>query len=158
MTGRDTIKTRGLYRDAEEFRSIAKPFILTNHLPQCSNDSSVWRRMIIIYFKAEFVDNPTESHHRKLDLYKHKLISTKEFKSAFLKWLVIGSQRWYHQGKINIPNEVKMYIDEYRQENNPIQQFIDDCCNINNKQVKTKSMNLYNMFKVGKSSLRRIDI
>ena len=142
------IKTRQLYQQAQSFLPILKPYILTNHLPQCSNDPAMLRRIIIINFMAEFVDEPTKEHQRKINSELYKSISTDKFKSSLLKWLVIGSKRWFTRGKLIIPNKVKDYIKEYKNDNDVIGKFVNECCDINDTIIRTRSTFLYNRYKI----------
>lgn len=59
FTGGDKIKCRPLYKSGIEFTPHFKPFVLTNHKPDCSTDEALWRRLIMVPFDCKYVDNST---------------------------------------------------------------------------------------------------
>ena len=46
---------------------------------------------------------------------------------AILVWAVQGCLAWQQDG-LQIPERVRAYTEEYRQENDPLAEFFDECC------------------------------
>jgi putative DNA primase/helicase len=78
LTGGDQIKARELYQQQIQFENKAKTFICSNYKPNShTNNKAWWRRVIMIPYNCRFVENPTKSHERKIDInFKEKLNNT----------------------------------------------------------------------------------
>jgi putative DNA primase/helicase len=50
-----------------------------------------------------------------------------EIQAAVLAWAVEGCLAWQQQG-LNIPERVKLYTEDYRQENDPFVDFFEERC------------------------------
>ena len=58
---------------------------------------------------------------------KHRLQADAEIQTAILAWAIEGCRAWQDQG-LNIPERVKLYTEEYREENDPFADFFDERC------------------------------
>ncbi|MFE8348670.1 MAG: DNA primase, partial [Xylella fastidiosa subsp. multiplex] len=81
--------------------------LLTNHKPVIKGqDSGIWRRIMLIPFKASFdaaEGEPTRSHRYLRDTgIAEKLAAERE---GVLAWLVAGAVEWYKNG-LNPPDIV----------------------------------------------------
>lgn len=127
LSGRDTINCRRLFSNVDiQIRPSHTMFIQTNFKPKASaKDGALWKRNILVPFNAEFVDNPVESHQRKLDeTTKDNLLLEKE---GILAWLVECCLEYQKIG-LHVPQLVKDETENYRKENDGIQLFIEEKC------------------------------
>lgn len=146
LTGGDTQNTRNLWQKSFVFSPYMKPILICNELPKCSTDPNLWNRLLLISFKTIFVDEiePNNPFHRLKDPNIPNLINTEGFKMAFLYWMVQGSIKFFNEG-IKIPQSVKDDIDFYKKSQDPIQRFLDDCCETK-QDSDINATELYNMF------------
>jgi len=83
----------------------------------------MWRRIVQLPF-VEVIPKVD----RDPDL-KRRLKLDPAAQSAVLEWAVQGCLEWQRDG-LGIPERVIDYTEEYRQENDPFAQFLEDCCDI----------------------------
>jgi putative DNA primase/helicase len=122
LTGGDTILARFLRKEFFEFRPHFKLWLAANDRPQLSaSDSGIWRRIVQIPFVREIPEGERDPS------LKLRLTSDPDVQSAILAWAVEGALAWQQQG-LAVPMRVKAYTEEYRQENNPLQEFLTECC------------------------------
>jgi putative DNA primase/helicase len=127
LSGRDTIPCRRLFSNVDLAIAPTHTMIIqTNHKPKApSDDEALWKRMVVVPFKAEFVEKPKLSHQRELKpTIKERLIQERE---AILAWLVEGARRYLAEG-LEIPASVHNETQLYRDENDGISAFIEQCC------------------------------
>lgn len=96
--------------------------LYTNHLPSVgTSDDGTWRRLIVVPFNAvigKSVDKKNFADH----LFK-------EAGGAVLSWIVEGAEKYIAaDGKITLPEVVKQAIEEYRQENDWLNDYISERC------------------------------
>jgi putative DNA primase/helicase len=122
LTGGDTVTARFLRKEFFEFKPQFKLWLAANDRPQVSaTDSGIWRRIVQIPFTVEI---PEGERDRSL---KQRLTSDPKIQTAILAWAVDGALAWQEAG-LDVPAKVKAYTEEYRQENDPLQDFLDECC------------------------------
>jgi putative DNA primase/helicase len=133
LTGEPTIKARRMRQDFYEFGRTHKMIMQTNNKPRVREDSeAAWRRIKLIPFAVQIPEA-----ERDTDL-SAKL---KSEASGILNRLIAGCLSWRNNGLVE-PQEVKEATAEYREESDPIAQFIDDRCLIA-ANGWTLSANLY---------------
>jgi putative DNA primase/helicase len=123
LTGGDEITARHLYHEYFKFNPTGKFFLAVNHLPEVADDSEgLWRRIRLIPFLKQFsTSNGTAD--------KDLLAKLKAEAPGILAWAVQGSLMW-QESRLGIPVSVKDATDEYRQESDPLADFIEDCCRL----------------------------
>jgi putative DNA primase/helicase len=120
LTGGDAIVARFLYKDEFEFVPQFKLFLATNHKPTIrSTDYAIWRRIRLIPFVVQI---PETQRIKNLAL---KLV--REEGSAILAWFVQGCLDWQGMGLCD-PPEVKAATTDYRKQQDLLEPFIQDCC------------------------------
>lgn len=121
MSGNDKITARRLYENSFEFISSFKIWFFTNHLPNIS-DETVFKsgRVLLIPFNRHFSESEQDKG-LKARLQK------KENISAIFNWCVEGFQQMAGEGKLKIPEIVKQDIEQYRQDNDRIGEFLEEC-------------------------------
>ena len=99
--------------------------MLTNNIPKCSADKATLRRILIIPFKAKFVENPTLPHERKQDKKLVELFRTMPIKEAFFAWIVKGAYE-YHRIGLAVPDEIARNTVDFKRSTNSYEMFIED--------------------------------
>lgn len=119
LTGETSIKARKMYQDFFEFRRSHHIFLQTNNRPRVTEDSeAVWRRIRLVPFEV-IIRAPERD-----PLLLEKLIAEA---SGILSWLIIGCLAWQKEG-LEMPREVEDANRHYREESDPLGDFVDDCC------------------------------
>lgn len=96
--------------------------LCTNHLPRVNlSDNGTWRRLIVVPFKA-VINSESEIKNYAEYLYEHA-------GSAVLSWIVEGAKKFLEAGCcIDIPKVVKEATEQYRAENDWLNNYISECC------------------------------
>ncbi len=118
LTGGDPITARMLYREFFTFKPVAKFWLAFNRPPIVSDDShGFWRRVHQIPFVRQFdpVDEPGLENVLKAEA------------QGILAWVVRGCLEWQTCG-LNPPVAVKEATRAYREESNPLRDFVADRC------------------------------
>lgn len=125
LTGGDTISARFMRQDSFEFKPIFKLLIVGNHMPGINSvDDAVRRRFRLVPFlnKPKSVDKLLE--FRLLD----------ELPGIF-RWAIEGCLKWKKEG-LEPPTTVKNSTDNYFSEQDILQQWIEDRCELSQSAVE----------------------
>ncbi|MBM2834941.1 MAG: phage/plasmid primase, family [Candidatus Brocadiaceae bacterium] len=139
MTGGDVITARFLFAEFFEFIPQFKLWFACNHKPIIrGTDLAIWRRIKLIPFNVTIPE---------ADRDKHLTEKLQAELSGILVWAVQGCLEWQTEG-LKTPDEVKNATNEYQEEMDVIQAFLDDRCfiKIDSKDVKTISGKLYEAY------------
>lgn len=121
LVGRDVFGKRMV-----NFAPTHTLFLLTNSRPHIDpDDEAIWERVFLIPFTLSFVDRPEAPHQRQRD--PRLASSLKQEASGILAWLIQGLQAWQENG-LQPPPKVLAATQEYRQDEDHLQEFINDCC------------------------------
>lgn len=133
LTGGDTIRARYLYQEAFEFEATFKLWFAVNHKPKVRDMSTgLWRRMRLIPFTHNFENDPAK------DLRIDEKLRAEW--PGILRWLVQGCLAWQRDG-LTPPATVTDATDEYRDESDPIAEFVAERCDIGtDKKVTTDDL------------------
>jgi putative DNA primase/helicase len=145
LTGGGDLVGRGTYGKHEvSFSQSYSLFLLTNSKPHApADDYALWQRIILIEFNTRFVDHPKNPNEKLRDIHlKEKL---KEEAEGILAWLVRGCLEWQRIG-LQPPQKVTQATEEYRRDEDILQQFIDEACDVHNECI-CKASALYRHFK-----------
>jgi len=120
LTGEDVIAAALKYENYFNFKPQAKLVLATNHRPHIpSTDESIWRRVKIVPF------NITVSEERRIPELANKLLEDEG--PGILRWAVLGCQAW-HMSRLAEPEAAKSAVNEYRTDEDIVQNFLDECC------------------------------
>lgn len=123
MTGQDILAARFLYKETFEFMPQFKLVMMTNEKPTASeDDAALWARIQLVPFNRRF-DGENQDKH-----LKQKLRNPREV-SGILNWLIKGCLEWQRTG-LNPPEEVLHATREYRDENDKLKAWIEECCDV----------------------------
>lgn len=120
-TGNPRLKGRWMRGDFVDYVRAHKFVLMTNNMPRIIEDTeAVWRRLLLVLFGVTIPEG-----ERDPDL-KDKL---KAEWPGILVWLVRGCMDWSENGLVK-PSIVRQATAEYRQQENPVAEFIEECCEL----------------------------
>lgn len=98
--------------------------LYTNHLPRVGAiDQGTWRRLIVIPFNAKI--------EGKADIKNYSDFLFKMAGGAVLQWIIEGAKRVIASDyKIVQPRVVQDAIQKYKENNDWLAHFLDDCCEV----------------------------
>ena len=114
--------------------------LYTNHLPKVSaSDDGTWRRLIVIPFHAKI--------QGKSDIKNYTQHLVDNAGGAVLSWLIEGAQKAIAANfQFDRPQCVLDAIGAYRDNNDWLSAFINDCCDVD-KSYQEKSGELYRRYR-----------
>ncbi|MFC1554908.1 phage/plasmid primase, P4 family [candidate division KSB1 bacterium] len=144
ITGGDTLTGREVYGKHQiEFKPTHTVFLQTNYKPQAtSEDYAFWQRLKLIPFNAHFVDNPEAIDEMEKD--SNLLKKLKSESHGILAWIIKGCIDYLKNG-LGTPESVKSATNDYCKNEDPLGQFIDDRCELN-EDAKIQSGILYKAY------------
>lgn len=137
MCSTDKINACKKYKDPFDFTPSHTLVIYTNNLPKVSTiDDGTWRRIIVIPFKFKFVG--------KDDIKNYTEVLVEEAGEYILTWLIEGAKKAIdNQFHIEPPIEVVEAIEGYKEQSDSISLFINEKCDVTNKEALCPSGELY---------------
>lgn len=123
----DPIHAAKKFKDEFEFIPSHTVILYTNHLPKVgTSDTGTWRRLTVVPFHHKFSDTSGEIKNYAEYLLSHA-------GGAVLSWVIKGAKRFIEDHyKIEEPGCVRRAIDSYREENDWLGHFIEECCDAGN--------------------------
>ena len=114
--------------------------LYTNHLPRVGAiDQGTWRRLIVIPFNAKI--------EGKADIKNYADFLFKMAGGAVLSWIIEGAKRVIASDyKIAQPRVVQDAIQKYKENNDWLSHFLEDCCEID-PSYEAKSGEVYNTYR-----------
>lgn len=114
--------------------------LYTNHLPRVGAiDQGTWRRLIVIPFNAKI--------EGKADIKNYSDFLFKTAGGAVLSWIIEGAKRVIaNDYKIVQPKVVQDAIQKYKENNDWLAHFLDDCCEAGD-DFEAKSGEFYNAYR-----------
>lgn len=124
ITGGDTITARFLNANPFPFKPSHKLWLIANHAPKVPiDDEAVWGRIKRIPFNLDL-----KKQGRAVEPTIKQQLSTPEIAgAAILAWLVQGCLAWQREG-LGTCKAVEDSTESYRKDNDPLSEFIEDCC------------------------------
>ncbi|WP_328449107.1 DNA primase family protein [Amycolatopsis sp. NBC_00438] len=131
LTGGDKIRANRMRENPFEFAPSHSMLYITNHPPRVSaDDRAMWRRLSVVPFDVT-VEEPDVKLPEKL---KAQL-------PAVLAWVYAGWEDYQREG-LNPPPAVLERTEAYRNESDPLAQFMADEC-VTGPMVKVKAKALF---------------
>ena len=119
LTGGDTLQARRMRENLWRFEPTHKIILVSNYEPEVADtDEGIWRRLVMIPFDVVI---PIERRDAKLfDKLQNEI-------EGIFAWAVEGCRLWQAHGLVS-PLAVDSKTLNYRAANDPLQQFLDECC------------------------------
>lgn len=120
----DEISAEKKYHDPFKYTPTHTLVLYTNHLPKVgANDEGTWRRLIVIPFNAKI--------EGKADIKNYADYLAEKAGGAALTWIIEGAKKVIECNfKLKIPQCVSDAISHYRENNDWLSMFIEDCCEV----------------------------
>lgn len=136
----DEISAEKKYKDPFKYTPTHTLVLYTNHLPRVgANDDGTWRRLIVIPFNAKI--------RGKSDIKNYADYLVRNAGGAILAWIIEGAQKAIHNNfKLAVPQVVQDAIAQYRDNNDWLSIFLEDCCEID-RTFTQKSGELYQEYR-----------
>jgi putative DNA primase/helicase len=124
LASTDPITARRLYENPITFIPTHTLILATNFLPKVGSiDDGTWRRISVVPFKARFTG--------KKDIKDYADVLYRYDADAILGWIVDGAVQYIANGhNIDVPKVVEDATSQYRQDENWLENFICDCCEV----------------------------
>lgn len=140
ITSTDDIQGEKKFKDPSPFTPSHTTILFTNHLPKVgAMDHGTWRRLVVIPFNAVFQDSGDQKNYAD--------VLVEEAGPAVLSWIIEGAEKViacnFH---IKRPKVVQDAIDAYREENDWMSAFLNDCCEVD-PAYKDMSRDLYQEYR-----------
>ncbi len=143
ISGRDTIGARNLYCKPIEFKFGGKLWVVSNFAPKVHvEDEAFMRRIIVIPF-----NNSIPEEHRNPKI-KTVLTNPRQSGPAILNWMIQGHFDYLDKGGLVIPDIVRKSLKDYKDEVNPITDFVKERCELDpgNHDFGTATGELYDAY------------
>ena len=120
LSGGEEIAVRNLFQGLFDFKALFKAHMSGNGYPKIEgNNHGIWRRMAVVHWPVTLADEEQRNFDDVVDEFRPEY-------SGILNWLIEGAKIYLTEGLI-VPPEVRAATKEYRDEMDPIGQFIEQC-------------------------------
>jgi putative DNA primase/helicase len=136
----DEIYAEKKYKDPFSYIPSHTLVLYTNHLPKVGAiDAGTWRRLIVIPFAAKIEGS------RDIKNYADYLFENAG--GAILSWVIEGARKVIRdEYQIELPEKVKKAISAYKENNDWLAHFLDECCELDDTFTE-KSGELYSEYR-----------
>ena len=136
----DEIQACKKYKDPFHFIPSHQVVLYTNHLPRvAANDDGIWRRLKVIPFNAKILG--------KSDIKNYSDYLFENAGEAIMAWIIEGAEKVSKSDyKVEDPKCVREAVESYRDENDWLGHFINECCEVG-KEYSEKSGELYQQYR-----------
>lgn len=136
----DEIFAEKKYKDPFSFKPSHTLVLYTNHLPRVgAMDDGIWRRMIVIPFKAKIKG--------KKDIKNYSEYLVKKCGGYILEWIIEGAEKVIANGfVIEQPECVRAAVTKFKSDNDWLTHYLDECCIVESGAVQ-KSGELYSDYR-----------
>jgi len=147
ITSNESVKTRALYKSDINIKCNFSLFIQTNELPNLDKiDNGTRRRLVVVEFPFNFVDNPTNNNEKKIDYSLKNKLSNIDYKKQLI--LLLLKYQDCKNEKLDIPENTQKDTNDYLEDNNFVMEFINDNFEVtDNKKDYIKKSELYKLYK-----------
>jgi P4 family phage/plasmid primase-like protien len=128
------------YKDPFKYVPTHTMVLYTNHLPKVGAcDDGTWRRLIVIPFGAKI--------QGKTDIKNYTDYLVENASPAIMTWVIEGAKKAIDAGfKLKPPKCVQDAINAYREGNDWMSHFIEECCEVGDS-FEQKSGELYQEYR-----------
>ena len=136
----DEIQAEKKYKDPFAFVPSHTLVLYTNHLPKVgANDDGIWRRLVVIPFNAKITGTS--------DIKNYADYLYEKAGASVMAWIIEGARKAIEANfKTKPPKIVRDAMEEYRENNDWLGQFLDECCEVAS-ELKEKSGEFYQAYR-----------
>ncbi len=136
----DEIFAEKKYKDPFSFTPSHTLVLYTNHLPKVgAMDSGIWRRLVVIPFNAKITGSSDQKNYAD-----HLAENASPY---IMAWVIEGAEKAIKNNfRIALPKCVEDAIAKYRQDNDWLSHFIEDCCEVGDG-MEEKSGEFYRAYR-----------
>lgn len=136
----DEILAEKKYKAPFSFSPTHTLILCTNHLPRVNmSDNGTWRRLLVVPFKG------VVSEEKEIKNYADYLFD--HAGCAVMSWIIEGAKKFLEvEGKISIPEAVRNATENYRAENDWLNNFLSERCELG-ENFKVSAKDLYDDYK-----------
>lgn len=128
MTSGEPFLVRALHSDFVEAKPLFKLTISGNHKPDIrGTDDGIWRRVMLVPFDVQI----PEEERRDFEEFVGALLAEGP---GILNWLIEGLLDYLERG-LQIPAAISDATKSYREESDPMQMFLDSCCQVTRSEA-----------------------
>ena len=157
LSGNDSIYVRGLFQAGKEIKPMFKLGFICNKLPRLNaDDQATWNRVRVLTFESRFPKNNSEvpsswdDQMKKKVFYRDSKLSERfeHLKAAFMWMMFRTYKECMKTGWMDDPKRVMEATAKYRQNNDIMLQFINECIKCDPRPSSNINLNdLFNSFK-----------
>lgn len=136
----DEIQACKKYKAPFHFVPSHQVVLYTNHLPKVgANDDGIWRRLKVIPFNAKITGSG--------DIKNYADYLYEKAAPAIMKWIIEGAEKVTKSDhKVDDPKCVSDAVAAYREENDWLWHFLEDCCDVD-PSYEEKSGEFYQQYR-----------
>jgi len=150
MVGGDKILARAIFEKPFEFTPTHKLFPVGNHVPIITGtDNGIWRRIVLIPFGATFSEATDNGNSTKKRDRFEILRELQQELPGILNWALRGWLDYSERGLRDRPQAVTKATQEYRDSQDQIACFLDECYTIYpacHQEEKIKAQDIYSAY------------
>lgn len=137
----DPIKAEKKFKDPFDFIPSHTTILYTNHLPKVgTNDSGTWDRLVVVPFNARF-------RGEKGEILNYTEYLFENCGGAILAWIIEGARKFIAAEKhIVQPECVKRAIAEYRNDNDWLKTYLEECCEVS-PEYSVRACDLFDAYR-----------
>jgi P4 family phage/plasmid primase-like protien len=149
LTGGEKVRTAKMYEEDFAYQPTFKIWLSTNHDPTITGtDDGIWRRIHRINFDNQV---PEERKDRNLD------VKLQAEASGILNWALAGLEQYRREG-LRVPTAVTSATKEYRYDQNPVRDFLDECCDTCDEAAQVEAAKLLDQYNIWSKVKRKAPI
>jgi putative DNA primase/helicase len=149
LTGGEKVRTAKMYEEDFAYQPTFKIWLSTNHDPTITGtDDGIWRRIHRINFDNQVSE---ERKDRNLD------IKLQAEAAGILNWALAGLEQYRRDG-LRVPTAVTSATKEYRYDQNPVRDFLDEFCDTSDEAAQVEAAKLLDQYNVWSKIKRKAPI
>ncbi len=137
----DEIQAEKKYKDPFSFVPSHTLVLYTNHLPKVgANDDGIWRRLVVIPFNAKITGSA--------DIKNYADYLFENAGGYIMSWIIEGAKKAIAADfKTKQPKVVEEAVKAYREDNDWLGQFLEECCELADNSSSVKSSEFYQAYR-----------
>lgn len=126
LAGQEPVTGSRKYERTRTFQPVCKVWLAANTLPRVDDvTDGFWRKVVLVPFTRRFAEH--EQDHSLAEKLRHEL-------AGILAWAVRGCLEWQQSG-LAVPATFREARDDWRSENDPLADFLDECPRVPGERV-----------------------